>query len=56
MDVRRGEPNEQRARQRLAAMIFPTDRAAPLLTSASEPKSLNYTAECTHPTSRRLGP
>lgn len=32
-------------------MIFPTDRSAPLLTSVSEPKSLNYTGECTHPTS-----
>lgn len=54
--VGRWEPNEQHARQRLAVMICPTARAAPLLTSASEPKPLNYTAECTHPTSRCLCP
>lgn len=52
----RWEPNEQPARQRLAVMICPTARAAPLLTSASEPKSLNYTAECTHLTSRSHKP
>lgn len=45
-----GELNEQLKWQRLAVMIFPTDLTTPLLTSASEPKSLNYTAQSCHPT------
>lgn len=45
-----GELNEQLKWQRLAVMIFPTDPTTPLLTSASEPKSLHYSAQSSHPT------
>jgi len=50
------EANEQCHCQRLPLMIFPTDHTSPHLTPVSEPKSLNYTAECTHSQSLRVCP